>query len=78
MRIELRNVKKKEDGVGVGFLIAFAVLCCGAYTLGHPDYAGVFPRQVERAFVNFRGETEFVADGVKRSFTGVYTMVAGR
>jgi hypothetical protein len=78
MRIDLSQAKKKPDGIGIGFLIAVAVLCCGAYTLGHPEYAGVFPRQVERAFVNFRGETEFLATGIRHSLAGAYAVVAGR
>lgn len=78
MRIDVKIQEKKEDGLGVGFLIAIAVLFCAVYVLGHPDYAGMFPQKIERAFVNFRGETEFLVEGVRRSFAAVYTTVAGR
>jgi hypothetical protein len=79
MRVDVKLTDtKKKDGIGVGFIIAFVMLGACAYTLGHRDYAGVFPHYAERAFTNFRNETEFLVDGARKILDGVYTTVAGR
>lgn len=78
MRVEVKNTAKKEDGLGVGFLVAFAMLGCVAFWLGGPTFKDVFPLPVERAFVKFRSEFEGTADGVSKAFSNAYETVAGR
>jgi hypothetical protein len=78
MRVEVKVVKKKEDGVGVGFLIAFAALCGIAYVAGSPDNAARFPPSVERSLTNYRTQVDGATEGVRRSFSNAYATVAGR
>jgi hypothetical protein len=78
MRVEVKTVVKKQEGLGVGFLAAFAVLCSAAYIAGGPAYTGTFPLFVERGFVNFRTEMDKATEGVRKVFNNTYAAVAGR
>jgi hypothetical protein len=78
MRVDVKTIEKKKSGVGVGFLISFAVLCAAAYQLGGQTYAGVFPVTVERSLANFRSEADSLLDSAGKSFGNVYRSVAGR
>jgi hypothetical protein len=78
MRVEVKMVQKKQDGLGAGFLVGFVVLCSAAYYLGGQGYAGVFPVTVERALANFRSDADSVIESASKSFGNVYRSVAGR
>jgi hypothetical protein len=78
MRVDIKTQVKKQEGLGIGFLIAFACLCAMAYVAGGPTYSGTFPLAMERGLVNFRTETDKATEGIRRTFSATYTAVAGR
>jgi hypothetical protein len=78
MRVEVKNNAKKGDGLGVGFLVAFAVLFSLAFYLGGPTFKDVFPVSVERALMKFRSEFEGTANGIQKLFSNAYETIAGR
>jgi hypothetical protein len=79
MRVEVKtNEKKKESGLGLGFVLSVLVLCGCAYYLGGPSLEGVFPKSVERALTNFRKEADGVVEGAVKIYDNAYGKIAGR
>jgi hypothetical protein len=78
MRVEIKQIEKKPDGIGVGFLLAFGALLAIAYVLAGPEYNGRFPLSVERALANYRAEVDNATIGVRHAFANAYAAVAGR
>jgi hypothetical protein len=79
MRIDLKSkANKKQDGIGVGFLIGFAVLCGVGYVVSAPEYAAMFPPKAERALASYRAQIDTAAGEVWRNVSITYASVAGR